>query len=1039
MSYRKKLIEVALPLAAINAESAREKSIRHGHPSTLHLWWARRPLAACRAVLFASLVDDPDSDPQYIKPDGSLDEEAAGMKRADLFNLIEELVMWENSNNPSVIRSARAEIARCVASRHVETGKLQKDSIVWPVGKDMKLAPNEEKRAIKQGTWTAWDLVTRGHCKPKHGMIDKKVGRVRFSFDVDRLPPEEVVNAFLAEYAPPALDPFAGGGSIPMEAQRLGLIAHACDLNPIPVLINKATIEIPPRFVSMLPVNPKWQSQSKEQKVVQSRNGAYSLAQDIRFYGQWIRDEAENRIGQLYPKIVITEEMASERPDLRPYIGKRCAVIAWFWTRTVASPNPAVRGAHVPLIKSFDLSSRKGKEFHIQPEIDRNENSITFRVLPGKGGASPRTIGRRGGACLLTGAPIPFEYIRREGKLGRLRMRLTALVVSAGTDRLFLSPAADQTSEKVSFKSERVPDESMAHNPFSLRPPLYGFSKFSDVFTNRQLAALTTFSDLVGDVKSKILSDIGNNSSLADQTPLSEGGKGGAAYAEAISTYLAFAVSRGADYWSTGATWEPSGGFVGHTFTKQALPMVWDFCEANPVGDASGNWAGAVDWIARVVERSADGLEGVVSQRDAAAVVNSKLSYLVSTDPPYYNNVDYADLSDFFYVWLRRSIGNLFPSLFATLLTPKTTELVASQYRFDGDKTKSRDFFESGLQKVFGNVRQLQNGDVPTTVYYAFRQTEADATVDDEDTDITNSSDNVSTGWETMLTALIEAGFGITGTWPMRTERGARSMSINMNALASSIVLVCRPRPADAPMATRKEFITALRRDLPESLRSLQKGNIAPVDLAQAAIGPGMAVFSRYSRIVESDGSRMTVRNALGLINQTLDEVLAEQEGEFDSDTRWALAWFEQFGTEEGAFGDAETLSKAKNTAISGLQEAGVIIAKAGKVRLVNRSELPENWNPVTDKRLTIWEVTQHLIRRLDQQGEIGAAELISQLGGIADVARDLAYRLYSTCERKKWAQEALAYNSLVVAWPELAKIARSTHPKEKVVQGDLF
>lgn len=258
----------------------------------------------------------------------------------------------------------------------------------------------------------------------------------------------------------------------------------------------------------------------------------------------------------------------------------------------------------------------------------------------------------------------------------------------------------------------------------------------------------------------------------------------------------------------------------------------------------------------------------------------------------------------------------------------------------------------------------------------------------------------------------------------MRTERGARTIGLGTNALASSIVLVCRPRPDNASLATRKEFITALRRELPDALRNLQRGNIAPVDLAQAAIGPGMAVFTRYAKVLESDGSPMTVRTALGLINQSLDEVLAEQEGEFDGDTRWALAWFEQFGMDDGPYGDAETLSKAKNTAVNGLVEAGVIIARSGKVRLIRRDELPTDWNPATDQRLTVWEVTQHLIRTLDQQGESGAAKLMQQLGGIAEVARDLTYRLYSTCERKRWAQEALAYNSLVIAWPEITKLA---------------
>ncbi len=1017
--YRKKLIEVALPLAAINAESAREKSIRHGHPSTLHLWWARRPLAACRAVLFSSLVDDPDSDPQYRKPDGSVDEEAAGTKRAELFNLIEELVKWENSNNPQVINAARAEIARCVASRKIELGELKKDEIVF----GEKKGQTHPKGPVSGEGITAWELLLR------KGAPD-------------------VVNAFLAEFAPPVLDPFAGGGSIPLEAQRLGLRAYASDLNPVPVLINKALIEIPPKFAGRPPVNPgsrvngpatKGKGKKSKTLVEHDWPGATGLAEDVRYYGQWMRDEAEKRIGHLYPKVEVTAEIAKDRPDLLPYVGQQLTVIAWLWARTVASPNPACGGAHVPLVKSFNIATRSGKQAFVEPLIDKQNNSVEFVVHVGRlPGADLRTIGRRGGTCLLSGVPIPFEYIRKEGKAGRIGVTLLSIVAIAGNERVYLSPNSQSVDGVTAANPRDVPDGEMAHNPFSLRPPLYGFRRFADIFTARQLAALTTFSDLVLEARELVYRDSVAAAMADDRKRLADGGTGADAYADSVATYLAFAVSRGADYWSTGATWEPSGGFVGHTFSKQALPMVWDYCESNPIGDTSGNWSGAIDWIARVVDRSVEGVAGIAMQFNATELKADDVSRVISTDPPYYNNVDYADLSDYFYIWLRRSIAPVYPSLFGTLLTPKATELVASQYRFEGDKAKSRDFFENGLQKTFRNLKRIQPADVPMTVYYAFRQAEAES-LDEEDDAGDRPEQIVSTGWETMLSGLIDAGFAITGTWPMRTERSARSMSINMNALASSVVLVCRPRPDNASLATRKEFITALRRELPEALRNLQRGNIAPVDLAQAAIGPGMAVFTRYAKVLESDGSPMSVRTALGLINQSLDEVLAEQEGEFDGDTRWALAWFEQFGMDDGPFGDAETLSKAKNTAVNGLEEAGIITARAGKVRLVKRDELPLDWNPATDKRLTVWEVTQHLIHRLDQKGETGAAELVAQLGGLAEISRDLAYRLYSTCERKKWAQDALAYNSLVVAWPELTKLARATQPRPTSTQQELF
>jgi putative DNA methylase len=468
--------------------------------------------------------------------------------------------------------------------------------------------------------------------------------------------------------------------------------------------------------------------------------------------------------------------------------------------------------------------------------------------------------------------------------------------------------------------------------------------------------------------------------------------------------------------------------------------MVWDWVEVNPFADAAGDLAITLGGMCQVLQSfSLENVCGFVEQRDAASSVGTK-NVCFATDPPYYDNIAYADLSDFFYVWLRRSLRVIYGDLLSTVLVPKSDELVAKAYRFNGDTSQSRRFFEVGLGHAFEHIRERQISDAPFTVFYAFKQSEVEE--DDDADDVIDSAINssrTSTGWETMLEGLIRSRFSITGTWPMRSERGARSVAIGTNALASSIVLVCRPRPDNASKATRKDYITALRRELPEALRNLQRGNIAPVDLAQAAIGPGMAVFTRYAKVIESDGAPMTVRTALGIINQSLDEVLAEQEGEFDSDTRWALAWFEQFGMAEGPFGDAETLSKAKNTAVNGLVEAGIIVAQAGKVRLVNRDELPLDWNPATDKRLTAWEVTQHLIHRLDQQGELGASTLVRELGSVAEISRDLAYRLYSTCERKKWAQEALAYNSLVVAWPELSKLALSSRNRQTSTQQNLF
>lgn len=1007
--YRKKLIEVALPLKAINEASAREKSIRHGHPSTLHLWWARRPLAACRAVLFASLVDDPDSDPVYRKADGTVDEDRAGLKRAELFNLIEELVKWENSNNPRVINAARAEIARCVASRKLELGELARDTIIFGPRKGQ----THSKGAASGDGVTAWDVLTM-KAKP------------------------EVVNAFLAEHAPPVLDPFCGGGSIPLEAQRLGLRAYASDLNPVPVLITKALIEIPPKFAGRPPVHPPDANEQARSKGAWS--GAEGLAEDVRYYGKWMRDEAEKRIGHLYPKVKVTKDMAKDRPDLQPYVGQELTVIAWLWARTVPSPNPAVGGAHVPLVRSFWLSTKKGQEAWVRPEIEGMDYRFEVHVGTPTPDIDPKqgTVERTGGRCLLTKQPVPFAHVRAEGKAGRMAHRLMAIVAEGHRGRVYLSPSEEHTSIARSAQPKDFPDTPLPEQALSFRVMLYGMDRHWKLFTQRQLVALTTFSDLVQEARAKVLADARRAGTLPhDDRPLPDGGAGPRAYADSVATYLAFGVSKCCNLSSTLTSWMSDRGAFRETFARQALPMVWDFAEANPFSDSGGNMSMFIERIADTVAASPSITSGSAKQLDATAAINGVDFPAISTDPPYYDNIGYADLSDFFYVWLRRSLKDVYPSLFATALTPKAQELIASPYRHDGDKHKAQEFFETGLGRAFSRMHEAHASGYPLTVYYAFKQSESDE--DDGSEDGQEGRQTASTGWETMLAGLIRSGFAISGTWPMRTESPGRAVARGTNALASSIVLVCRPRASTAPLATRKDFINALRHELPDALKNLQHGNIAPVDLAQSAIGPGMAVFTRYAKVIESDGSSMTVRTALGIINQVLDEVLAEQEGDFDPDTRWALAWFDQFGVEEGQFGIAETLSKAKNTAVNALVEAGIVKSKAGKVRLLRRDELPDGWDPATDTRLRHWEVVQHLIHTLETKGEAEAAKLLNRLGGMGETARELAYRLYSICERKKWADEALAYNSLVIAWPELSRLALSARVRQPQTQSDLF
>lgn len=936
MVERKKLIEVALPLEAINKESAREKSIRHGHPSTLHLWWARRPLAACRAVLFAQMVDDPSS-----RPDLFPTEEAQNKERERLFALIEELVKWENINNETVLKAAREEI------RKSADGEL-----------------------------------------------------------------------------PPVLDPFCGGGSIPLEAQRLGLEAHGSDLNPVAVLITKALIEIPPKFAGMKPVRP---AQGQQEFELESWEGTKGLAEDVRYYGEWMRKKAEERIGHLYPKVKVTEEMAKERKDLKPLVGQELTVIAWLWARTVASPNPACNGTHVPLVRSFVLSAKKGREAWIEPVIKENRQRYRFEVRVGSGDPPEGTVNRRGGTCLLSGAPIPFDYIRAEGKAGRMGSRLMAIVAEGPSGRVYLPSVEEhEQAAKVELPAD-IPNTPLPEKALGFRVQQYGMTQHADLFTHRQLTCLTTFSDLAQEAREQVLADaMAAGMPADDKAALAEGGCGAVAYADAIATYLSFTISKLADYNSVICLWHSSRETIAHTFGRQAIPMVWDYCESNPLGNSTGNFLGGIRWIALVLDKLRPAAFGKVEQMDAVSRHTGKKK-VFSFDPPYYDNIGYADLTDFFYIWLRRSVGEVYPSIFATILTPKDKELVATPFRFDGDKNRAKHFFEQGLKAMFTNIRITQNDSYPLTVYYAFKQAEA--------TESGSSGIAISTGWETMLEGLVKAGFKVTGTWPMRTEMSNRPVARGTNALASSIVLVCRPRSSNAPMTTRRDFFNTLKQELPAAIRKLQLGNIAPVDLAQAAIGPGMAVFSRHGKVIEADGKPMRVRVALSLINQVLDEFFAEQEGDYDSETRWALAWFEQYGFESGPYGTAETLSTAKNTAVSKMVDAGIVEAKGGKVRIIKRAEFAEDWDPMADRQLSVWKVTQHLIRAHQNDGDHAAAELLRKTGGLGETARDLAYRLYTICERKNRAEDALAYNALVIAWPDIKGLAA----KETQQQTSLF
>jgi putative DNA methylase len=919
---QRKLIEVALPLEVINRESVREKSIRHGHPSTLHLWWARRPLAAARAVLFAQLVDDPSSHPDRFPT-----AEAQRAERERLHEIIERLVVWENSGDQALLDQAHQEILKS----------------------------------------------TDGN-------------------------------------PPPILDPFAGGGTIPLEAQRLGLEAHASDLNPVAVLINKALIEIPPRFAGHPPVFPGLAGERLEWRE------ADGLAADVRAYGEWMRNAAEARIGPHYPRARLNDDGP-------------LTVIAWLWARTVTCPNPAC-AVDMPLVRSWWLSKKAGSEVWAQPIVvaDSKHASgkrVEFEIRRGTTGA-PRdaddgTMGRSGARCVVCGSAVPLSHIRNEGKAGRMGAQLMATVADGDRQRLYLRASLDQEEAAKVGEVGDVPDGELPANPRNFNTPGYGLSHWADLFTSRQLLALTTFSDLVLDARERVVRDARAGGATSGAS-LESGGEGAEAYADAVATYLGMVVSAAADDLSSIVTWRSSHGTGASrsTFSRQALPMTWDFVELNPFAGSAGDLATTSRAVSAALARApVNGPKASVTARDAIGAIDGSL---ISTDPPYYDNINYSDLSDYFYVWLRRSLRQIYPDLLSTMQVPKAEELVANPYRHGG-KEGAKEFFEDGFRRVFQAARKTAWHEYPITVYYAFKQ----SAVDDDGAS--------STGWETLLDGMIHSGWAITATWPLRSEKGGRMLSVGTNALASSIVLALRPRPEGAPSVDRRSLIAALHDELPDALRRLQQGAIAPVDLPQAAIGPGMAVFSRYSRVMENDGSTMTVRSALARINEILDQVLNEQEGDFDNATRFAIAWYRQYGYLKGDFGAADNIARARNTSVETMVHEGILTTAAGKVELLAPDELSEEYDVLNDDRVGVWEVLHHLIAHLERGGLPWAGEFLQVVEIRPDAAvdvelvKELAFLLFSIAEKNGWTQDALAFNTVATAWPDIVDAARAGTP----------
>lgn len=904
-THKKKLIETSLPLEAINFAAAREKkSIRKGLPLMVHLYWARRPISAARAVLFAQLVDDPAARPEEFPTTESQDAE-----RARLHALLEKLVVWENSNDEELLEEARTEI------RKSNNGEL-----------------------------------------------------------------------------PSVLDPFAGGGAIPLEAQRLGLETEASDLNPLSVLINKALIEIPPKFADSAPVFPEYAERTT------GWNRAEGLAEDVRCYGRWIRDEAEKRIGHVYPKV-------------RSESGTEHSVIAWIWARTVKSPNPA-NPIEVPLVRSWWLNKKKGKEAWIHAGVVDGEVRYEVRHdANGPKGDEDGTIKHGKGAwSVIDGTPFTYDYIREAGKAGQLGVHLIAVVAEGERGRVYLTPTLEQVRISNVERIDSGIDADIPTNPRWFSPPAYGLTKLSDLFTNRQLLGLTTLSDLVLEARDRALTDALAAGMLKGER-LEDGGTGAEAYADAIATYMALAVSREANASSSICGWDNSLSKIRNVFSRQAVPMTWDYAEANIFSSWSGGFITQTNAMADSLERLPASEVSVAIQADAST--RNYSNFVISTDPPYYDNIGYSDLSDFFYVWLRRSLRDIQSKTVGTMLTPKAEELVANPYRHDG-KAGAEKFFVDGFNQVFRKIREGANNTVPLTVYYAYKQQD------------TRDSGTASTGWHTLLDGLIDSGWEITATWPLRTEMAGRLIGSNANALASSIVLACRPRPEDATVTTRRAFVATLKAELPEALRKLLQGSVAPVDLAQAAIGPGIAVFSRYSRVRESDGSDMSVKDALVLVNATLDEVVGDQESDFDGDTRFAIKWYRQYGWTQDSSGIADQLARSSDTSIGALERGGIFEAKGGKARLLAPRTLDGVWDVASDDRISVWEVTVRLASVMARDGAEKAAELISILQTRVDLdaVKELGFLLFHEAEKKKDSKDAGLFNGLVSSWNDLTEQA---------------
>lgn len=763
---------------------------------------------------------------------------------------------------------------------------------------------------------------------------------------------------------PVVLDPFCGTGAIPAEAQRLGLAAVAADLNPVAVLAARALLQVPDRFAGRPACHPG--------AAAAGGGRLEGLVADVRAYAADVGAAAHAAIGEAYPPD------AAGRP-----------VVAWIWARTAPCPNPAC-GLPMPLLHAFTLAAPPARPAWLLP----GAGDGPWRVGgPGDPSPPPGTVTRTAARCLHCGTLHPLRAIRERARDGGLGQRLVCLVVRTGRGKAYAEADAVQAQRAAQVRAPGGPDTDLPEAALGFGTANYGLRRHRDLWTPRQLLALGTFSEQVRAIRARASADA-RRAGWPDGEPLRAGGRGALAYGEAVSLYLALALDRAAARWCTFARWHRTRENVEHPFATPGLPMPWDFAEANPFAETAGGWGAAVEAVARALAAApaaeADVPPAECVQADAASPAPGRGGMLVCTDPPYFDKVPFADTADLFYVWLRPTIGDVYPDLFRTVLTPKAEELVADPHRFGGAEA-ARARFRERMTASFTTLRAAA-GPHPLCVFYAFQERSGAA--------------GTAVGWEVVLESMVAAGLQVTGTWPLRTEHAQRLRTKASNTLASTIVLVCRPRPADAHRIPRREFAALLRRELPGALAALAEGGVSPADLAQAAIGPGMAVFTRFSAVLDGEGT-LGVGEALRLIADSVEAHLDKATADLDPLTRLCLAWADLHGFAPGPFGEAEVLARAKDARLEDAAAEGIAAVQGGQVRLLPAGDLAAPRRAPA----SAWAA---LHRRMAGDGAPGPAAA----PWAAAPLRALAHGLYAIFDRRGEGARAAAYDAAAEALP---------------------